>query len=184
MKLLIGERDLSRAARPKSLFTDKRKRGVVVLIAGSKDYHGAPSLAARAAQSTIASLRVGAGYAVAYVPSAVAQLVRSQSPAIIVNTLGREHIVFNDRIKRAVEKADAVAIGMGIGKSPVALRETAKILDLCFASRKKTVIDADAIHAVKYTRRRMNSSVMLTPQEREFKSLSGRASRGGASTSG
>ncbi len=171
--MFAGNKDIGRATQPKGKFTNKMDRGLVVIIGGSKEYHGAPALASLAAQNVLASLRVGAGYAIAYVPAVVAPAVRSQSSSIIVNDLGKEHIIFNKRIKDSVERADAVALGMGIGRKPGTLKAAAKILDVCFAMKKKVVVDADAIRALHYTKKKMNKNVVVTPQDREFEFLSG-----------
>ena len=167
--------DIRKAVQPRSIFTDKRGNGTVLVIAGSSRYHGAPSLACSAAQNMLAALRTGAGYAVAYVPIAIRDIVRRQSPAIIVNALGSDHIIFNSEIREAVSKADAVAIGMGIGRETSTLRQAALILDHCFMLSKKVVIDADAIYAVRYTKSGMNGNVAVTPQDREFRELFGKS---------
>ncbi len=172
-EMLAGSDDIRRATQAKGSGTNKIDKGVLVVIAGSKYYHGAPALAANAAQNVIAALRVGAGYVIAYIPSTVAPIVRMQSPAIVVNALGKENIVFNENIRRAIDKSDAIAIGMGIGTDQRTRRETARIIDFCSLHSKKIVIDAGAVRSVPYVKERMNLNAVITPQDSEFKLLYG-----------
>ncbi|EQD33155.1 carbohydrate kinase YjeF related protein, partial [mine drainage metagenome] len=76
-RLFAGPGDLYLASRPRGLYSSKRNNGSVLIIGGSESFHGAPAMASNAAYSTLASLRVGAGYAVTYVPKSILQPVRS-----------------------------------------------------------------------------------------------------------
>ncbi len=172
-EMLAGSDDIRRATQAKGPNTNKINRGVLVVIAGSKDYHGAPALAANAAQNVIAALRVGAGYVIAYIPGTVAPIVRMQSPAIVVSALGKENIVFNENIRRAIDKSNAIAIGMGIGIDRRTRLETARIIDFCSLRNKKIVIDAGAVRSMQYTKERLNLNAVITPQDSEFELLYG-----------
>ncbi len=172
--MLSSEKDLGNAAVPKSVFASKSERGLLVVIGGSRGYHGAPALAALSAQNMLAALRTGAGYVVAYIPRSVASVVRSQTPAIIVNELGTSSVTFNRHVATAITKADAVVIGMAIGRERNALRAAARIIDLCSALQKKIVIDADAIRAIPFARKGPDTNSVITPQDREFEFVSGK----------
>ncbi len=169
-----GPSDIRRATQKRSLFTDKRQNGTVLVIAGSSQYHGAPSLASTAVENMLAALRVGGGYASAFVPRSILKIARIQSPGVIIHSAGRDTIEFSRGVRESIDHANAVVVGMGIGRKLSALRQTARIMDYAFSHNKKTVVDADAIYALQYTKVRMNKNVVITPQAREFFSLSGK----------
>ncbi len=153
--------------------SDKRANGSVLIIGGSKDYHGAPVLAAGAAYSTLAALRSGAGYAKVAVPSCILDPVRSLSADIIAFANGRNNIAFGSRIKQEIDKADAIAIGMGIGRGVAADRAALKIIGRCGSLDKKIIIDADGILALsKHRTLDIGNNAIITPNLKEFESLS------------
>ncbi len=169
---IASDKDVRTATMPRKDEGEKWDNGAAVIFAGSSEYHGAAVLAARAAWSAIAALRVGTGYVHLYVPKSIIGPVRSLSPNIIVREFGNRNIG-EGRIsdaKAAIERAKAVAIGMGIGRMQNTLRKAASIVDYAVASNKKVVVDADAIYAVRYARK-LNKNVVLTPHLREFGEL-------------
>ena len=174
---LLGRKDLKDASEPKSAFSDKRERGNALIISGSRSYHGAPSLALLATCNILASLRVGAGYATLYVPKAILNPVRAVSPNTIVKALGKNEITCNKEIFNAIEKADAVAIGMGIGKTLKAMAAAEKIIQHAADHKKPIIVDADAILCLgRLTKRHAtNSQIIATPHDREFFGLTGKS---------
>ena len=70
--------------------------GKVVVIGGSKRYHGAPVLAAHAVNNTLIAMKIGAGFARLYVPETILNAARSLSPNIIVSRLGNTHLEEGD----------------------------------------------------------------------------------------
>ena len=172
---LANTDDLRVAAVPRSLFSNKSDNGRVLIIGGSAEYHGAPILASTSAYNTLAALRTGAGYAFLYVPQRIQDVARKLSPSLIVRSFGEENIGQGrlEGIKKEIESCDSLVIGMGIGREKSTLRAAEKLIDYALSKNKKIVIDADAIYAVKYLKR-LNKNVVLTPQDREFKELSGK----------
>ncbi|MDE1851770.1 MAG: NAD(P)H-hydrate dehydratase [Candidatus Micrarchaeota archaeon] len=168
---LASEADLAQAISPKSAFSDKTTRGIVLVIGGSDRYYGAPVLASNAAYNSLVSLRTSAGYAKTYVPKGTLALTRGFSPNLVVNALGNKSITLNGTIRKEIEGSDAVAIGMGIGREPAALRSAYGIIKHAMSNGKKVVVDADAIASVKG--KKMSKDVVLTPHDREFLKLSG-----------
>ena len=166
---ILGKRDLRAASKPPDSFSSKRGRGTALIVAGSELFHGAPVLAA------LASLRVGAGYVKLYVPGSVINPVRSLSPNIIVERLGDRSIVFNKRIKEEIARSDAVALGMGIGRSATAIASAKKIMLESVRAGKAIVVDADALAALKKlpAGRTLNRNVIATPHDGEFFRLAG-----------
>jgi hydroxyethylthiazole kinase-like uncharacterized protein yjeF len=99
--------------------TDKYRRGVVGVVAGSERYPGAAMLACRGAQ------RAGCGYVRLVAPRAVADLVRASYPEVVAGD-GR---------------ADVWVVGPGLGDDKDAVRTA-------LATGTPAVIDADAIALV------------------------------------
>jgi ADP-dependent NAD(P)H-hydrate dehydratase / NAD(P)H-hydrate epimerase len=163
-----SNKDLKTAAMRLGSYSNKRDRGYVVIIGGSNEYHGAPILAAKSVQNTLASLRIGAGYAILFVPKRIEDIARRLSPNTIIR--GLESF---EEVKKQIEKADAVAIGMGLGSNPVMLREAAKIVEYAAKSGKKVVVDADCIRAISQSKGKLGNNVVLTPHDGEFQALSG-----------
>jgi NAD(P)H-hydrate epimerase len=174
-KLLAGNQDLRSASQPRNIYGSKKENGRVMIIGGGGDYHGAPVLASNAAYNTLAALRIGTGYAFLYVPKAILAPARKLSPSLIVVPFGKDNIGqgnFN-AIKSAIQKADSLVIGMGIGRKPSTLKMASRIISYAIKLNKKIVVDADAIYSIKRLGR-MGKNVILTPQDMEFYELSGK----------
>ncbi len=166
---LLGRADLKAASVPKSILSDKRDRGTALIISGNSRFHGAPVL------SALASMRIGAGYVKLYVPKAIINPVRSLSPNIIVGALGSNSITCNKEILGEVERADAVAIGMGIGRLKDTISSATKIIQVCASSGVPVVVDADAIISLRRLGRvgSAGMSIVATPHDGEFFRLTG-----------
>lgn len=165
-------KDLRAAAIKRGLFSDKLANGKILVVAGSSDYHGAAVLASNSAYALLAAMRTGAGYAVAYVPKSVVNVVRSLSPNIIVHTLQHRNICNRDFgiIKSALPHYGVLIIGNGIGKGKEQESLVRKVIDLSVKTQKKTVIDADAIFALK-DGSKLGPNSVVTPNEKEAKFL-------------
>lgn len=154
--------------------SDKRSNGRVLVIGGSKDYHGAPVLAAEAAYSALAALRSGAGYAKVAVPSSILNPVRSLSADIIAFANGRDSITFNSRIRQEIGNADAVVFGIGIGRGAAAGKAASDIIGTCSSLNKRTVIDADGIRVLsRHKGIGLGGNFAITPNQKEFELLAG-----------
>ena len=168
-ELMCGPGELKTAARIRKLYGGKRDSGYVLIIGGSGEYHGAPALASNAAYNLLASLRTGAGYAKVYVPESVKDAVRKVSPNTIVRSFGDES--FTDQsvriIEREMSRANAVVLGMGIGRSKETLDAVRETINIAHRLGKKLVVDADAIYAVD-KKAKTSGSMILTPQDNEM----------------
>jgi NAD(P)H-hydrate epimerase len=169
---VISRKDI--VIQERDAFADKNSARVAI-ISGSSEYYGAPSIASNAALNSLAALRAGSGYVHTLVPESILDLVRKFSPNMVVNAIGKDTIRFNEKSKSAIQKADAVIIGMGIGKSKKAFAEAKKILDFCIAEGKKVLLDAEAINLIKEHRNHSVSAknTVITPHDGEFFRLSG-----------
>jgi NAD(P)H-hydrate epimerase len=174
-EIFTGPGDLYKASKPRSDFASKNDLGRLLIIGGSATYHGAPTHAMLAAYSTLSSLRVGAGYAVTFVPKSVVNAVRTHSQNLIIRPLGIKNIAFTSELKGEIDKATAIAIGMGVGTSTSAQNAVVKIIKYALSSNKKVVADADAIKAIPYLSisKELSKNMVVTPHDKEFYALSG-----------
>ncbi len=170
-RITISDNDLRKAARKRSLNSNKYSNGRILVIGGSSFYYGAPVLALDSAYQSLAALRAGAGYVKAFVPEKILQTARSLSPNTIIGELGKDRIIFNDTIKVEIEKADVLVIGMGIGPNSAA--PARRIIEHALRHSKKVIADADAIGIVRDIKIHGQGNVLITPHEGEFAGFAG-----------
>ncbi|MEM1951490.1 MAG: NAD(P)H-hydrate dehydratase [Candidatus Nitrosocaldus sp.] len=151
----------------------KGDNGVVLIVGGSKVYHGAPLLAA------LAAYRSGADLVYVAVPESIALALRAYSPSIIVLPLPDARLTKGsvNRLKGMLPKrVDSAAIGMGLSIAKVdALKDLIMYLVEHNANSNRgssIVLDAsaliqDVLQVVKGRR------VVVTPHAGEFKRLFG-----------
>lgn len=132
--------------------------GRVLVVGGSESMLGAPVLAGTAA------LRMGAGLVQIAVPKAMLPAALSITPELIGLPLAASRI---DRA--AVDSADAIIIGPGMGQSSVAKSHLKQLLKL----DKPAVIDADALNLLAAEKKfpAMKLRGILTPHPGEMKRL-------------
>lgn len=166
VELFTGLGDLLRLnGREKA--SHKGQNGHVLVVGGSNEYSGAPTLAAMSA------LRSGVDISTVACPKSVASSIRSYSPDLIVKSLSDNYINFDDisKILELSTKADSMVIGCGIGveeETNLALNEMIEKI------QKPSVIDADALKILDSDLISENRSEMvLTPHKSEFKAFFG-----------
>jgi ADP-dependent NAD(P)H-hydrate dehydratase len=135
--------DLPRLS-PRSRSASKRDFGRVVVVGGSLGMAGAPALTAMAA------LRGGAGLVELVVPEPVLGIAASFDPCVMTRSLpaGRDgtfRATDVDGLLAEVARADAVAVGPGIGRSESA---RAFVVALWRGVGVPAVFDADALWAL------------------------------------
>ncbi len=145
----------------------KGQNGSLLIVAGGP-FTGAPALVAMGA------LGMGADLVHIATPALAAQIVAGYSPNFIVHPLVGHRLLNEDveLITELAQKANALAIGPGLGDSPgtlASVRNIVKAVDL------PVVFDADAIRAigqepVVLARKR----AVATPHAREFALLTGK----------
>lgn len=170
-ELYCGPGDLGLAIGTRGTYTHKGENGRVLVIGGSLRYAGAPSLAG------LAALKTGADLVTIAVPSSIVGEVRSYSPDIIAVPLPSEGALTAEsipQIKKEIDSADCVVIGMGLGldqSTKIAVREISKYLvDIA----KPSVMDADALKALGEVREGLSlKGCILTPHSGEFLALTG-----------
>lgn len=160
----LGKGDLLRLKK-RDITSHKGNNGRVLVIGGSRDYSGAPTLAAHAA------FKSGVDLVHVACPQSVALPIRSYSPDFIVHTLSEEIIVEEDvdKILELSKNVDSVVIGCGMGRD----KETASALNELVGEIKKPVVfDADALKLIDTQLiKKMKNDVVVTPHSAEFKAL-------------
>jgi ATP-dependent NAD(P)H-hydrate dehydratase len=130
----------------------KGGHGKVLIVGGSANYSGAPFYAA------ISALKVGCDLAWIMCSRSAASAIKAYSPEPIVmpslpegNTSGSAD-ADADAVRIAVaefialaSRVDAVVVGPGLGRDPLALRAAAEIVAACRARRLPVVLDGDGL---------------------------------------
>ncbi|MGZ7159833.1 MAG: NAD(P)H-hydrate dehydratase, partial [Methanobacterium sp.] len=161
----LGKGDLLRL-KMRELSSHKGNNGTVLVIGGSQDYSGAPTLAG------LSAFKSGVDLVYVACPESVAPTIRSYSPDLIVNTLYHDFIIEDDvnKILELSKKADSLVIGCGIGRE----EETESALNEFVGDiQKPMVIDADALKLLDLDIIREKNEVIVTPHSAEFKALFG-----------
>lgn len=166
VEIFTGPGDLLRL-EDRNSNSHKGQNGRVLIVGGSKDYSGAPAIAA------LSALKSGADLAVVACPSVVSSPIKSYSPDLIVKSLSADSINLKDvdKILELSTNADALVVGCGAGRED----ETAAALnDLIQRVEKPLVIDADALKLLDLDLiKKSDLEIVLTPHKAEFKSLFG-----------
>ena len=165
-ELFTGPGDLLRI-RKRDDESHKGQNGKVLIIGGSKEYSGAPALAA------LSSLAAGADIVVVACPRELSPVIKSYSPNIIVHSLSHNFLnpKDTDELVKMSEKFDSVVIGCGMGRES---ETTLAVNDLVVEVENPMVIDADALKMVGpgVLPRRIHETV-ITPHAGEFREFSG-----------
>jgi NAD(P)H-hydrate epimerase len=166
-ELYAGPGDLLRL-RKRDQKSHKGQNGRVLIIGGSKDYSGAPALAA------LAALGSGADLSIVICPKVVSTAIRSYSPDIIVESLPSDVILPSDvdTILKFSEKVDSVVLGCGVGTEEGTKLAVNQIIENI---EKPVLMDADALKLVdKDLLYEKDSEIVVTPHAAEFKALFGK----------
>jgi hydroxyethylthiazole kinase-like uncharacterized protein yjeF len=153
---------------------NKYTAGSVLVVGGSAGKTGAATLTAEA------SLRAGAGICTACVPASLATIFEERLVEVMTRACADEDGVMTmdaaDTILEAAERASAVALGPGLGRTDATRALVGYLLDRL---DKPIALDADALWAIAghldwvFARDR---PTVLTPHEGELARLLGRKS--------
>lgn len=136
--------------------------GRVLVVGGSEGMLGAPALAGAAA------LRMGSGLVQLAVPRSILQHCLSVTPELIGIALGKAS--GKDALLGAAEKADAVVLGPGLGRSKEAQARVVRLVRL----EMPMVVDADALNILSDEKRwptYFRARAVLTPHPGEMARL-------------
>ena len=165
---LIGLRGAAELLPNRAPDVHKGDCGKAAVVAGSVGMTGAASLAAMAA------LRSGAGLVTLGVPESLNDILEVKLTEVMTRRLpevrSRRCLSLRARgaIQEMLEKADAVAIGPGLGTH----RETVELIRRLIGDiRTPTVLDADALNAVADDvdqLKKATAPLIITPHSGEF----------------
>lgn len=137
----------------------KGENGRIGIIAGSKDYTGAPALSAKAA------LRTGCDLTTILTSNSVSSTVAGYSENFIVRDYNSDYFD-KEALEQALEldkEVDVIVIGPGLGNpEPKAIHE---FIQKC---ESPVVVDADALEHVPQT---SMENTVLTPHKAEFDAI-------------
>ncbi|HCZ05993.1 MAG TPA: bifunctional ADP-dependent NAD(P)H-hydrate dehydratase/NAD(P)H-hydrate epimerase [Thermotogae bacterium] len=151
-------------------FDDSHKGtyGATLIIAGSKNYSGAPLLSAIGAAVT------GVGLVYVAVPERMNTLITSYAPELIAIPVPGDHHTTKtlEAVSSILERVSSIAIGPGLGRSKETLTLVLKLLEM----KKKLIIDADALNLLSEADSWLvNSDTVITPHPGEFARLTKRS---------
>lgn len=144
----------------------KGQNGRVLIVGGSRDYYGAPILAAMGA------LFGGNDLVYLMVPECNFEVSRSYYPDFIVRSFPGDHLDARgiEPIAHTATLARAVLMGPGLGDH----RDTTEAVHALVKKVKvPVVLDAQAIQALDRNNLRENSRVLITPHAQEFSDFCG-----------
>ena len=165
-----GPGDVLKVRKPRPPDSHKGDFGRLLVVGGSETYFGAPAFVA------LSALRVGVDLVYVAAPYDAAMAVSSYSPDIITIKLRGERLSESHLpiLESALSKVDAVVIGPGLGLDEETSRAIIGYFQLEEASKKPTVVDADALKiSAKIGDWSLKQSV-LTPHAGEFAILRGK----------
>ncbi len=163
----IDDTYVKKIIKPRNRHSRKGDNGIVLIVGGSRIYHGAPLL------SSIASLRTGTDLVYTAIPKINLVASRTFSPDLIFLPLPDDKLTIGSSRKllsMMPKKTDSAAIGMGLGIS--------KPNSLCFLISKlleeKTHLILDASSLIpEVLDEILNTSSVITPHAGEFKRIFG-----------
>ncbi|MBR9705631.1 NAD(P)H-hydrate dehydratase [Candidatus Pacearchaeota archaeon] len=145
----------------------KNSLGSVLVIGGSKEYYGAPFLAALSAQRSGAGIvRVAVPESIEIIPDAALSLIVAK-----INDTGKGYFCMESLkdLKPLIDKSDIIILGPGIGTQ----RDTFLFVREILKTPKPVIIDADALNIIAESPEiyHRNDSNILTPHPGEMKRL-------------
>ncbi len=173
----VGLGDLLVGYPVPALDSHKGQNGVVLMVAGSIPYSGAPYY------SGMAAYRTGCDIVHAAAASDAAHAIRAYGPHIIVHEVCKGPRIQADAIlaiRRLLPRATALLIGPGLGDDARTRKATAQILKDAARRDLPIVVDADGLDAVTPALlARHGHKMVLTPHTREFEDLAGKPATDG-----
>ncbi|MDO4620066.1 MAG: NAD(P)H-hydrate dehydratase [Lachnospiraceae bacterium] len=166
----LEDRDLSALLPQRKEDGNKGTFGKVLLVAGSHNMAGAAVLAASAA------LRTGCGMVKVLTSEVNRVILQTALPEAMLSTWTTQRELL-DALKKAVEWADVIACGPGLGTDESTALAVRKLLTSC---EKPLVLDADALNVIaadaslQELLRQHSTPVIVTPHMGEMARLTGK----------
>ena len=165
--ITVDSKFIKKIIKPRNIQSRKGDNGIVLIVGGSRIYHGAPLL------SSIAALVCGTDLVYTAIPKINLVSARSFSPNLIFIPFPDDKLTMGSSRKllsMMPKKVHSVGIGMGLGIS--------KINSLCFLIKKllegKSSVLLDASSLIpEVLNEIINTKTVVTPHAGEFKRLFG-----------
>lgn len=157
---------------PRKPSSHKGDYGRVFILAGSRDYPGAPYLV------SVAALRAGAGLITLGVPEGLFRIMTLKLSEVMCRAFpqtkaGSFSLRAEDAVRRFAKTQDVIAIGPGLGRN----RETEKLVRrVVLAWDKALLVDADGLNAFEGSPgllKKIKAETILTPHPGEASRLFG-----------
>ena len=168
--LLVLEDDLVKTLLPqRSSHSHKGTYGKALMIGGSKEMHGAVTMAAKAA------LRRGIGTLTLFVPDCITLLLASKlEESMIIGAASEDGFFAHDAItalKRILSQYDMIIIGNGMGRNEAGKELVRTVLE----SDRPCILDGDALYETGKITAALQRPypTILTPHVKEMSYLSG-----------
>jgi ADP-dependent NAD(P)H-hydrate dehydratase / NAD(P)H-hydrate epimerase len=158
----IVDSEIQRALPRRRRAANKGDFGRVLIVGSGTGMPGAARLAGEA------SLRVGAGLVTVAVAPENVPAISAGRPELICLPLSDP-----DTLNEAVDRADVLAVGPGLGRTEWARRA----LEAVLRSQKPVVVDADALNLIAEAKCRPRDNWILTPHPGEAGRLLGISTR-------
>jgi NAD(P)H-hydrate epimerase len=171
LRLTWAGSSMSAVQVPRIADSNKGLYGHVLVVGGARGKSGAPSM------SSLAALRTGAGLVTAAVSQSILPIVASVTPELMTipipedasGEIDPQKIDFDDLL----DKKTVLAIGPGLGQSPVAEKFLLQLLE---RAKVPLVVDADALNILARHPEKIDGTdrtMVLTPHPGEMARLAG-----------
>ncbi len=159
---VMEKKDLNRLLPARKKVSHKGSYGRVLLLAGSRGMAGAAGI------SALAALRTGAGLVTVACPDSIVDIVQVLCPCATCLPLPSEPKEAWPLLKDALERADAVGAGCGLGQSTWAAAMTEKLTEWLSVHHKPAVLDADGLNLIAKAKiKALGTNTLITPHPAE-----------------
>jgi NAD(P)H-hydrate epimerase len=157
--------------RPHSDLSHKGENGTILLIGGSKSYHGATIL------SGLSILKTNVDLLTIACPEEISTVIRQGSPEFIVHPYKQSYITQESipELISLAKKNNVVLLGPGLGNTSE-VEESVQLFIKKWSNLKPKpglVIDADALKFLKPVLSKLKNNAVVTPHAGEFEMLTG-----------
>jgi hydroxyethylthiazole kinase-like uncharacterized protein yjeF len=166
-----GPGDVQAVVVKRAASSHKGDFGRLLVVGGSDLFTGAPTLVA------LAAYRSGTDLVTVAAPEKTAQIISSISPNLITIRLPGEQLAPTHLrlLRDHIEKANAVAVGPGLGLAKQTVSAVRKLVAFTVESKRPLLLDADALKALGVVRKKIfDGSTVVTPHAGEFEAISGK----------